>query len=400
MTVSLPENFLKRIIGVLFFGEIFLLGSGQVFLLPGGVSLKMFNYALMLVIAGGTLLYKPVMDKDILRITSLFSGTLVIGILMSVINGGWARLFTDLSPLLYFFTFFFFYFYIRTWSDIIFIKKLLCLSALLMAFLYLIYIGLIYAGVLNFDVAYLMLKKQSDFLFRGSEGAFFYKGFLYLVIGLIFYIVRGKMFSWQSMLLLIAIYFTRTRGFLIIALCACIFYSAYWLYYKHFLVPVKYIMVTTIILIVVAVFAVGWYENFVGDNRQGGDAVRIQTIYEVAERITPLSFLVGHGFGIGVPIRQVHMEMSYLEIFHKQGIIGLLFWGYLLFTSCLSFARMTLKQQQEGLPFILAIILIYIQSLFNPYLNNPIGMSFVLISYVVLKRILQLEETGIKMADS
>ncbi len=391
MIISLPKNILKKGIGILFFGEMFLLGSGQVLLLPGGISLKMLNYALMLFFTGIVLVWRPVADKNIGIMVGMFLGTIILGSLISVINEGWSYLFTDLSPLFYFFTFFFFDFYICTRTDVAFIKKILQGTALLMAILYLIYICFIYANVLNFDMVYFMLNEQSDILFRGNDGAFFYKGFLYLAIGFVFYVADGKMFSWQSMMLLVAIYFTRTRGFLVITLCACIFYISYWLYYKNFLVPVRYVVWFFIGLMIIAVFAAGWYENFVGDNREGGDAIRIQTFHEVIERITPLSFWIGHGFGVGVPIRPVHMEMSYLEIFHKQGIIGLLFWGYLFIRSCLIFLYMPVRQQLEGLPFMLAIIMIYIQSLFNPYLNNPIGMSFVLISYVVLKRILQFK---------
>lgn len=399
MPVSSFINILKRMIGILFFGEIFLLGSGQVVLLPGGISLKMLNYALMIVISSIILFIKHTADKDIIRMTGLFSGTLLLGILISTLNGGLSQAFTDLSPLLYFFTFFFFYFYIRTPFDITFIKKILQISAVIMAIFYLLYIWLIELGILNFDEVYLVLKEQSDILFRGNDGAFFYKGFLYLAVGLVFYIVEGKMFSWQSILLLVAIYFTRTRGFLVIALFAGIFYCGFWIYCKHFLIPVKQVLWTIIALTVIVVFATGWYENFVGVDRGGGDAIRVQTFYEVVERITPLSFWVGHGFGVGVPIRPIHMEMSYLEIFHKQGIVGLLFWGYLFLSASVYFLRMTVKQQLKGLPFMLAIIMIYIQSLFNPFLNNPIGMSFVLISYIVLKRIFQFEEAEINDLD-
>lgn len=385
------SNLLKKILGVFIFGEIFLLGSGQLILLSGGFSLKMFNYGLMLLFSFFVLISNRFASKDILQLLGVYAGTILIGIFMSILNNGLDKLSEDLSPLFYFFTLLFFDQYISRKEDIFFIRKLLLFSALLMAGIYIVYIGMIKAGVLNFDMVYLLAGEKSDIMFRGTEGAFFYKGFLYLVIGMVFYIAKGKMLSWQVGLLLLAVYFTQTRGFLIIAVCACIFYIFYWLYTHRFLVPIKYLIICLSVFAVISFYATIWYESFVGVDRSAGDAVRVQTIQEVMQQITFLSFWVGHGFGIGVPIRPIHMEMSYLEIFHKQGIIGLLFWGYLLFKFFVLFVRIPVERKCIGLPFLLSAIVIYIQSLFNPFLNNPIGMAFILISYVSLKRIGELD---------
>lgn len=388
---SSRNNLLKKIFGVFIFGEIFLLGSGQLILLPGGFSLKMFNYGFMLLYSLFVLMSNRFANKDILQLMTLFVGTILIGIFMSVLNDGLDKLVQDLSPLFYFFTLLFFDQYISRKEDILFIRKLLLFSVLLMAGIYMAYIGMIKVSILNFDMIYFLLGEKSDIMFRGTEGAFFYKGFLYLVIGMVFYIAKGKMFSWQVGLLLAAVYFTQTRGFLIIAICACIFYIFYWLYIHRFLVPIKYFVFCFFVFVIISYYATEWYENFTGVDRSAGDAVRVETIKEVMQQITFLSLGVGHGFGIGVPVRPIHMEMSYLEIFHKQGIIGLLFWGYLLFKFFVLFFRIPVQRKYLGLPFLLSVIIIYIQSLFNPFLNNPIGMAFILISYVSLKRIGELD---------
>lgn len=394
MNLSLLEYKIKRIFGLLIFGEIFLMGSGQFLLISGGLTLKMFNYALMLTFAAYAVFCYRIIEKDTFLLTGWFTALLLLGTLLSVVNDGWNKLFTDLSPLFYFYTIIFFDLYFRTFSDIVFIERLLKISAISLAGLYLIYILLIAVGFFNFDLVYLFMEDSSDIMFRGKEGALFYKGFIYLAIGLVFYISRAKMLSWQSLLLMAAIYFTHTRAFVIIVLCACCCYILYWLYIRCYRVPLKYVIWSISLLLLVLLFSAGWYENFIGEDRQGGDLVRLETIKQVMEQVTPVSFFIGHGFGIGVPIRPIHMEMSYMEIFHKQGIAGLVFWGYLLLRSCLFFFSSSLKQQIQGLPFLLSILVIYIQSLFNPFLNNPIGMGFVLISYVVLKRIRKLDCEG------
>jgi len=79
------------------------------------------------------------------------------------------------------------------------------------------------------------------------------------------------------------------------------------------------------------------------------------------------------------------MEVSYLEIFHKQGILGLLFW-FMLFVVIV---QKYLKACRNGvrniaLPFMLSSLLIFILTATNNYMNNPIGMSMLLISIAAL----------------
>lgn len=130
----------------------------------------------------------------------------------------------------------------------------------------------------------------------------------------------------------------------------------------------------------------------VSEGRESGDELRIQTIYQVIDRITPLSFFIGHGFGNGVPIREVHMEMSYLEIFHKQGIFGLLFWIYFLYSIYRYYKKVDNRYKDIAGAFFIGAILIYVQSLFNPYMNNPIGMSALLLSYFSCRRLSLLSQ--------
>lgn len=384
---------LKKMLGVLIFCEIFLFGSGQVIQLSGGLTLKMFNFILMLIFTCILLPSTPV-SKNSVKLFLLFLLCMSLSILVGVMNNGLDNMFYDISPLLYLLTLFFIEIYIRTEKDIKFIIKILKFCAISMAAVYLVYIFLIKLNILNFEAVYLLLSNSSDIIFRGASGAFFYKGFLYMVIGLIFYIAEGKLFSWSGLLLLVAIYFTYTRGFVIIALCSCVFYYLYWLKNHKYRMPAKYFYLLSFLLIIFLSYGLS-IDVIGGADRSEGDTVRIQTMREVYERVTASSFFIGHGFGVGVPIRKVHMEMSYLEIFHKQGLLGLLFWGYLFVNSVIMFINLSKNQQRLGIPFLLSIVAVYIQSLFNPFLNNPIGLGIVLISYVSLNRIARIEESQV-----
>jgi len=383
----ISQNFLKRAFGLLIFGEMFLFGSGQILPLYGGLTLKMFNYGLMLMVSLVYFFLQYKVSRDTIQLLVLYFIITSLASLLGIINGGLGNLFLDISPLSYFLIIFFIDLYIKDISDVDFVIKILKFSTVLLAILYLIYILLIKLNVISFEVVYVFLEDTSDVMFRGDSGAFFYKGFIYLVIGLIFYIVDGELFSWKVLVLLLAIYFTHTRAFLIVVACAYLFYFIHWIHNHNYQVPVKYVVFFAIALCVFSLYASNLYVNFVGVDRSGGDAVRLQTIKEVSERISFSSLFFGHGFGVGVPIRTIHMEMSYLEIFHKQGILGLLFWVYILVKSILIFIKSSKVIQKIQLPFLLSIAIIYIQSFFNPYLNNPIGMGIVIISYVSLRKL-------------
>ena len=83
--------------------------------------------------------------------------------------------------------------------------------------------------------------------------------------------------------------------------------------------------------------------------------------------------------------RPIHMEITYLEVFHKQGVLGLLFWLMLFAIIVQMYYRACRNGYRKiALPFFLSALFVFILTTTNPYLNNPIGMSMVLISIAVL----------------
>jgi O-antigen ligase len=79
------------------------------------------------------------------------------------------------------------------------------------------------------------------------------------------------------------------------------------------------------------------------------------------------------------------MEIVYLEVFHKQGIVGLSFWGLVILLNWLLYRRAVKNNNfQRAAPFLLSVVLVYLQSLTNPYLNNPIGLTMISVSLVCL----------------
>jgi hypothetical protein len=113
--------------------------------------------------------------------------------------------------------------------------------------------------------------------------------------------------------------------------------------------------------------------------------VRLFDLRVVEQSATWGSLLVGQGLGASVGER-ARIEVSYLEILHQQGVLGLLFWTALLALLTRDYVRASRRGEGgTALPFYLAALFVYIESATNPFLTNPIGMSMVLVSLTVLK---------------
>lgn len=367
---SVKHNFLYILVWELILG-----GSGQVIHLYGDLTLRMFLFILALIIGFWAFIKYP-LPKYSAKIIYYYFVTFCLGIFIACLSSTSNKLlFDDIKPLLYFFISFYFCWAI---DDIKVVYKLIDIikwASLVLAVIYLFYLAMIQIfGIWSFSSMYSSLSNESDIMFRGEEGFLFYKGFVYLPLGLLFF-VREKKY-WQSAIILVATYLTFTRGFYIMTFCAIILNL---ILQKHF----NFSRLCLLIIVVLIIFFGCYYFQLfdMGDNRAEGDALRFVTMEQVYDRVTVWSILWGHGFGNGVPVRTVHMENSYLEIFHKQGVIGLSFWIYVLYMIIAYYKKITVNKQLAQ-PFLIGAFIIYVQSLFNPYINNSIGMGFIIMSYL------------------
>jgi hypothetical protein len=113
---------------------------------------------------------------------------------------------------------------------------------------------------------------------------------------------------------------------------------------------------------------------FSNNNNAVSDSFRIETLHEVTDRITLLSFVFGNGLGVGVPVRPVHMETTYIEIFHKQGLLGLTWWSSVFMLLLMRYRKARRVNYLSAQPLFLSVIFVIIQSVTNQFVNNPIGI--------------------------
>lgn len=380
MIKSLSNIKIKSLIyslGSLTLIELILCGSGQILKL-GPLTLRMVLFCLCIGLSFLICLkHRPLFSVNDVRIYSLFLMIFLFSIGLGLVNQAEFKfLVEDIKPLSYFLIFPFLLLLIRSHKSILLLNKLLLYIPLIMAVTYLMYLIVIkLLGIVTFMDVYDSASSQSDFMFRGTHGELFYKGFIYLPIGLIFWVNKKKKIP--SLLILLAIFFTLTRGFYIIVFIGCLIY--YYLSAKKATKKLAIIILSVFSLIIGSI-AITFLTP---SDRQEGDEVRIKTFNQVVEDSNLLSILVGHGYGIGVPIRRTHMENSFLEIFQKSGLFALCFWFYFLL--CIYRYYRNSKNKPRVKLYFIGSVMIYIQSLFNPFITNPIGMGFVMISYCVAK---------------
>jgi hypothetical protein len=380
------------------------IGGGGRFTAIGPGSLRMLLFGMCLITSVVLMFREKIFPKELTMLVALFTAILLVGLVRGVSNGASHQFWwEDIKPLSYFFILPFFFYAIHNDDKLITDSaKLFRNSAIFMAFVFMATLVLIHSGLVPFLKFYYWIIDTQELFFRG-EKTFFYKGFLYLCIGLIFWIFCEKRFKiFFIVFISFAIVLSLTRGFIFALSITAIVYH---------LIKSQLKRVTTFAAVA---FVVIFFSNTIieklslvldrienpivasttessvsttgntkllGD-RNFSDAGRFQQFTEVISRVTLSSLFVGHGFGIGIPARPVHMEISYLEIFHKQGLLGLIFYSYLfllLFRKYLRSDRSTLADS-----FFCAGIFVFFQSLTNQFVNNPIGMSMVLLSIVVL----------------
>ena len=92
-----------------------------------------------------------------------------------------------------------------------------------------------------------------------------------------------------------------------------------------------------------------------------------------------LSFIFGNGVGALMNSR-LYIETIYLQFLWQFGIFSLIFWSYPVLTIFNIRKKIdSLFKYNLSSTMLLLCLLIYIQSIFNPYLN-PIGLPIVLLS--------------------
>lgn len=357
--------------------ELFLLGSGQI-IKYHFLTLRMLNFGLLNIICF-ILFRKEKMNNPYLTMVYVYVSSLILSSIIGFLNGASiASVFNDVKPLLFFIYLLPFSFLIKTDRDIKLVIKTIKISALILTEFYFLYL-LIYQ--FNPFVIFVLTPFQAnqEVFIRGNGPFLFYKGFFFIMISVT--LISKETFSQRVVLLLLlaAVFLTLTRGLYVALIGSFIIMG---------LVQLSFDMRTTIkrVFLVVTIFILIFLflptvVSIIGD-KTASDSVRFELINNVNQAITPFSFIFGHGFGVFAGVNRDHLEISYYEILHKQGIIGVILW----FVPLIYCFNKLIKDRTVKLDkrFFIAVLSVYIISLTNPIINSPLGLSTIIISIIAM----------------
>lgn len=346
----------------------------------------MVLFGLGLAYTAAALLYREKMPREFGLMTVLFVALSSISALIPVLhNQPVMAVLRDFKPLAYFLMLPFFAFTIRKMDDVLLVGRLLKFSALILAVLYLGVMAFWKSGGMTAIEMYEWLNPthtaEAEFLFRGDT-TFFFKAALYVGVGVFFFVVeRNRNWHGVVLMLLLAIALTMTRGMwlaVFMVLAAWTFFCA-----ANRLKG----MVLAVGLLLVGMMGVVLINQTLPSVVQS-NAIRLNDLKAIADAkpvADAMTMLFGHGLGTRLLGRGI-IEITYVNVFIKQGLVGIIFW--FLPAVYLTWQMHLIRDaalRSLAMPYFMAAAFVYVVSLTNPFLTNPIGMAVVLIAMVAVR---------------
>lgn len=313
-----------------------------------------------------------------------FLGAHLPSVLIGLTNGASPHtVFTDLSPILFWLIAPFFALVLKNESMVSRTATLIQWSAVGMALVYLLICLALAAGVSSFDAFHGWADTTGEISFRNHQ-MFFYKGFLYVGIGTVFWAARGG--RWQGVWLtatVVALTLTLTRGFVIATSLASVLLLVTMGRQRALWVALG---VIALVVYAVWVYLPSLDAGYMLAQRGISNSVRANDLSFMKEHFDMSAVVFGQGMGTYINGR-LSIENSYLTIFWKMGLVALIFWLAPLGIALHYFRkiRKTAAAYSLACAFFFGLVLVYVQTGSNPYLNNPIGLSFVLMAVFSLR---------------
>jgi len=274
---------------------------------------------------------------------------------------------------------------------------LLVCSVIISLFSIIFYLSNI-TGIIFGPITMLEMQKYIVDMGERASGGIVFSGDIVVLIALLF-ITFKSLFSHvtfkekiMAAIFSIVILQTAQRG---LVLTYAIFIVAFIMGFKLKKQSIKGI----VLLFSIAIFAFIALNSYdfsrVFDYSDGGIGKRLDFLESTIEAFA-INPLLGTGYGVQTIVygnfEVLRLEISYIEILLKQGLIGLLLWCYICW---LTIERCCFIYKRTNNEYaILAVIfsgVVIIMSFTNPYLNNGYGISLMLLSVGICQLIEQEE---------
>jgi hypothetical protein len=366
--------------------ELFLGGGGR-WTAYGPISLRMVLFVVCLAVGWLAVLF-PKRRYDGMPLAFGLVGAYLVIHLSGLIAGATTGtdtpiLFTELQHSLYWLAAPFFACTLSLNAYIQRTATLVQLAGFLLALAYIALVICLTTGVLSLATFFAILPDNGEVISRGT-GLLFYKGDLYLGIALVFLVsLRSRYWRPKALFMVVALILTLTRGFILSTSVAILMLLA--------LQRRRAAFVVGLLIVAIAAAFVWFYfpslNEGLSSNRVLSNQQRLDDMDFMWSNTSLKTVFFGEGLGSLIDDR-VNIENTFLWALWKLGLAGLAFWLMPL-VLCMSYFAAIPNGRENRLAsaFLCGTILVYAQTLTNPYLNNPIGLSFVLISVFSLRTI-------------
>jgi hypothetical protein len=366
--------------------ELFLGGGGRL-IAVGPVSLRMVLFAICVCATLVAFLF-PRRRCDGLLLAMVLTlvylvvhvGALLVG---CVYSGDVPKMFTEFQQSLYWLAAPFFALMLQTEEDVRKAAQIVLVAGIGLAFAYLFILTGLITGVIPLSLLRAVVEKSGEFLFRGGE-FFIYKGFLYLGIAIVFLVaLRTPRWPMYVVIVTAALVLTFTRGLLLSAFVTVLLMLIIQRRWK-LAFPALLLMIAAILFVWVYVPSA---DESAAERYDASTNQRLEDMAYIRDNISPKTFLIGEGYASLINNRYL-IENTFLWALWKLGIAGLAFWLTPL-VLCLRYYFKIPNHRTNPLAtaFISGTVLIYLQTNTNPYLNNPIGLSFTILALFSLRRL-------------
>jgi hypothetical protein len=377
--------------------ELFMGGGGRL-LHMGPVTLRMILFAICLVVGAVAILFRlRSMDGQRLAFGLVMTYLLVhvFGLLIGAVNGAeFSDMISEFQQSLYWLAAPFFALVLQSPTMVYKTSVLVRLAGVLLALGYIAVLALLAIGRLSILEVLPILTDSGEVIVRG-ENFLFYKGFLYLGLAIIFFVaIRGRF--WRTLVILVgvALVLTLTRGFLLsVSVSVLLMLAAQ----GRRVVAGMALVAVAIGAFIVFIYVPSLNEK-ISSSQTESNTQRQQDFREIVDHVTPQSLLIGEGYGAMVNDR-FNIENTFLWAVWKLGVTGLLFWVMPLGLCAYYYLKIPNRSgHATASAFFFGTVLVNFQTLTNPYLNNPIGLSFVIAAIFSLRTLSKQAQAKLREA--
>jgi hypothetical protein len=449
----LPWQIFEKSLLAVVLVELGLGGNGYLTMLDG-VRLRVFLYVVCMAwIAVRLTFIEPIrMDPRVVWFTVFFASVTAFGAGLGYVSGNpLSAIIAELKPLFYFPMLLFFAVAIRSGFDLSLVAGILVACGTAVAVFYLLTLSAAAVGFVDYVELFRFLRQSDEFIFRHNPNGpfigFFYKGTFYICVAAIFLLFDHFRKAWLFAIVpVVAVAMTLTRGLggaLIASILFGMALNQNWrrapvlLGHAVLLAAVLFLAMRSETALLMAsgdlysgerietpaatpvaaspptvqvpatqeppltapprtekrgLTAEQIRTNYPQETARPGDAERVEDIKFVLQHTSALSAVFGHGLGSPVSGKN-RIEMTYVEVFHKQGILGLVVWLCLFAYSFAAYLKIPAQAKQFGVAFLISSFFVAAATASNTFLTGSIGMAVVFIAVVSLS-VLSKEPNG------